>query len=75
MIIRLAALLACGLVLPLRADDAERKPLLVLGGGDGPGKGKHIVLVSGDEEYRSEETLPQLAKILSMQRQGEFASR
>lgn len=30
-----------------------------------PGKGKHIVLVSGDEEYRSEEALPQLAKILS----------
>lgn len=31
----------------------------------GPGVGKHIVLVSGDEEYRSEETLPQLAKILA----------
>ena len=29
------------------------------------GKGKHIVLISGDEEYRSEEGLPQLAKILS----------
>jgi len=28
-------------------------------------KGKHIVLVSGDEEYRSEEALPQLAKILA----------
>ena len=36
-----------------------------LEGGDGPGKGKHIVLVSGDEEYRSEESLPQLAKILA----------
>jgi hypothetical protein len=34
-------------------------------GGDGPGKGKYIVLVSGDEEYRSEEALPQLAKILA----------
>ena len=34
-------------------------------GNDGPGKGKHIVLVSGDEEYRSEETLPQLGKILA----------
>ncbi|MGB8167247.1 MAG: hypothetical protein WCF18_07120 [Chthoniobacteraceae bacterium] len=31
----------------------------------GPGKGKHIVFLSGDEEYRSEEGLPQLAKILS----------
>ena len=29
------------------------------------GKGKHIVLVSGDEEYRSEEAMPQLARILS----------
>ena len=34
-------------------------------GGDGPGQGKHVVLVGGDEEYRSEECLPQLAKILS----------
>jgi hypothetical protein len=30
-----------------------------------PRKGKHIVLVSGDDEYRSEEALPQLAKILA----------
>ena len=42
---------------------------LVFPGGSGPGKGKHVVLVSGDEEYRSEEALPQLAKILS-QRHG-----
>jgi type 1 glutamine amidotransferase len=33
------------------------------------GQGKHVVLVSGDEEYRSEECLPQLGKILS-QRHG-----
>jgi len=32
---------------------------------DYPGKGKHIVFLAGDEEYRSEESLPQLAKILS----------
>src|SRR5687767_6332500 len=37
--------------------------------GDGPGKGKHVVLLAGDEEYRSEEALPMLAKILS-QRHG-----
>jgi hypothetical protein len=43
---------------------AEDKSI-VLEGGDGPGKGKHIVLISGDQEYRSEETIPQLAKILS----------
>ena len=34
-------------------------------GKSGPGRGKHIVFVSGDEEYRSEEALPQLAKILA----------
>ncbi|MCA9188045.1 MAG: ThuA domain-containing protein [Planctomycetales bacterium] len=38
---------------------------LTLQGGDGPGRGKQIVLVSGDEEYRSEELIPQLAKILA----------
>src|SRR5580698_3426910 len=31
----------------------------------GHAKGKNIVLISGDEEYRSEEGLPQLAKILA----------
>ena len=35
-------------------------------GGDGPGKGKHIVLIAGDDEYRSEEALPMLGKILSV---------
>ncbi len=31
----------------------------------GPGQGKHIVFLSGDEEYRSEEGLPMLAKLLA----------
>ncbi|HZK62667.1 MAG TPA: ThuA domain-containing protein, partial [Puia sp.] len=34
-------------------------------GYDGPGKGKNIVFVCGDEEYRSEEALPMLAQILA----------
>lgn len=38
---------------------------VVFEGKSGPGKGKRVVLASGDEEYRSEEALPQLAKILS----------
>lgn len=42
---------------------------VVYPGGAGPGKGKHIVLLAGDEEYRSEEGLPMLGKILS-QRHG-----
>ena len=56
-------LLASGGLRPPLAH-ADDKPV-VLEGGDGIGKGKHIVLLSGDQEYRSEETLPQLAKILS----------
>lgn len=38
-------------------------------GGSGPGAGKRIVFLAGDEEYRSEEALPMLAKLLS-QHQG-----
>ncbi|HQS05168.1 MAG: hypothetical protein B7X86_12865 [Sphingobacteriales bacterium 17-39-43] len=38
---------------------------IVYQGNEGPGKGKHIVFVSGDEEYRSEEGLPMMAKILA----------
>ncbi len=34
-------------------------------GHKGPGKDLQIVLISGDEEYRSEEALPQLGKILA----------
>lgn len=41
------------------------KPWLELPGGEGPGAGKHVVLIAGDEEYRSEEALPMLARILS----------
>jgi len=44
---------------------AADQPWIVLEGGAGPGHGKHVVLLSGDEEYRSEEGLPQLAKILA----------
>ncbi|MDF1800013.1 MAG: ThuA domain-containing protein [Planctomycetota bacterium] len=34
-------------------------------GGEGVGAGKRVVLVAGDEEYRSEEALPMLARLLS----------
>ena len=39
---------------------------VVYEGRTGPGKGKHIVFLTGDEEYRSEEGLPMLAKILAV---------
>lgn len=38
---------------------------IVFEGKAGPGVGRHIVLISGDDEYRSEEALPQLGKILA----------
>ena len=43
------------------ADDAW----VVYPGGDGPGKGKHIVFIAAEESYRSEESMPQMARILS----------
>ncbi len=39
---------------------------VVYEGKAGPGLGKHIVFLAGDEEYRSEETLVQMAKILAV---------
>ena len=44
---------------------ADTSKILNFEGKDGPGEGKLIVLVSGDEEYRTEESMPMLAKILS----------
>lgn len=41
------------------------KDWVVYEGANGPGRGKHLVFLSGDEEYRSEEGLPMLAKILA----------
>src|SRR5215213_635201 len=60
--LRFLPLLALLALAPARAED---KQYVVYEGKDGPGKGKTIVFLSGDEEYRSEEGLPQLAKILS----------
>ncbi len=51
--------------LTLAAVLGQSQPGLVFSGKDGPGQGRHIVLLAGDEEYRSEEALPQLAQILS----------
>ena len=50
----------------LAGQQALADRFVVYDGFDGPGKGKHIVLVTGDEEYRSEESMPQLARILAV---------
>jgi hypothetical protein len=57
-----AYLIALVWLLPLAAAGAD---WAVYEGKEGPGHGKHIVLLSGDEEYRSEEGLPMLARILA----------
>jgi hypothetical protein len=57
--------LAVALAALLGAPAFGADPWVVYEGSDGPGKGKLVVLVSGDEEYRSEEALPQLGKILA----------
>ena len=59
----LTLLLSCG---PLLAHPVPESPQwLTYSGGDGPGKGKHIVLIAAEQEYRSEQSMPMLAKILS----------
>ena len=41
-------------------------PAVTWEGESGPGKGKHIVFIASDHEYRSEETMPALARILAV---------
>src|SRR5688572_29200747 len=58
-------LLAAGcLALPATAS-AQNPHLVVYQGTSGPGAGKHIVFLAGDHEYRSDESLPALARILA----------
>lgn len=60
-----AGLWALGMACSLLRPGLAAEPWLEFAPSEGPGRGKHVVLVSGDEEYRSEETLPQLGQILS----------
>ncbi|HRI87406.1 MAG TPA: ThuA domain-containing protein [Candidatus Hydrogenedentes bacterium] len=62
--VAIATLIATFVIFGMAVAEAQ-DPWVVYEGADGPGKGKHVVLISGDEEYRSEETLPQLGKILA----------
>ncbi len=65
---KLSRLLATALLALFSVANAPARgadPWVTFEGESGPGKGKHVVLLSGDEEYRSEEALPQLAKILA----------
>ncbi|MEM6279230.1 MAG: hypothetical protein AAF733_07115, partial [Verrucomicrobiota bacterium] len=46
--------------------EAEPKQWQTYDGYNPEGYGRHIVFISGDEEYRSEEALPMLAKIMAV---------
>lgn len=54
------------LLLSFRLAHADDEPQwLTYAGGEGPGKGKNIVLIAADQEYRSEQSMPMMARILS----------
>ncbi len=59
-----AALLLC--LCQISAHPVPDSPQwLTYPGSEGPGKGKHIVLITAEQEYRSEQSMPMMAKILS----------
>ena len=58
----LIALAVLALARPVFADNPH---LVEYRGEAGPGVGKHIVFIAGDHEYRGEESLPALARILA----------
>jgi len=59
----MSSLISLAVAAGIRA--AEQPWLEFAGDAAKPGGGTRVVLISGDEEYRSEESLPMLAKILS----------
>lgn len=62
----LALLLSILLGPVIMAHPVPESPLwLTYPGAEGPGKGKHIVLIAAEQEYRSEHSMPMLAGVLS----------
>lgn len=63
MIARRLFIAALGMFLPFTpASGADR---VVYEGDSGPGKGKHILFIASDHEYRGEETCPAIARIMA----------
>jgi type 1 glutamine amidotransferase len=66
MLTRATALLCLSALLLSSGLYARQNPHLIVYHGDkGPGVGKHIVWLAGDHEYRGEESLPALARIMA----------
>jgi len=68
---QVSALAALSLLLMVGCADSHPHPVpesqswLTYPGEYGPGRGKHIVLIAAEQEYRSEQSMPMLARILS----------
>jgi hypothetical protein len=56
-------LMAAGLF--IMQTTAKAAEWVVYEGDSGPGKGKHIVFIASDHEYRGEETCPAIARIMA----------
>jgi hypothetical protein len=63
--ILLAALATCIVLSATPVASAAPSSAITYEAKPGPGGGRHLVFLTGDEEYRGEEGLPMLAKILS----------
>ena len=61
------ALLFLATVAPVQGDHPlpDDPRWLRFPGGEGPGTGRHVVLVAADQEYRSEQSMPMLAQLLA----------
>ena len=58
-------LVAAGCLILPTISLAQNPHVVVYQGDSGPGAGKHIVWLAGDHEYRGEESLPALARIMA----------
>ena len=64
LFIRLSLLLTSGV--SAQTQERDQQQWCTYEGKIGPGVGKHIVFISGDDEYRSEQPMPMLGKILAV---------
>lgn len=65
MLITVCGYVGCSDTTATQEQESDGQQWVTYRGEKGPGMGKKIVFVSGDEEYRSEEALPMLAQILA----------
>jgi type 1 glutamine amidotransferase len=63
--LRVAAAMVAAVFVLGAAAPQDVPHLVTYEGTSGPGAGKHVVLIAGDHEYRSEEVLPALGRILA----------